>query len=637
MNKFHKAPSKSIENVMVQKIYQAEERLKGTLKSPYQPAGVRFMILKELTGPGCILADDMGLGKTVMTVAFILGMHEPGQAPTLVVAPKSVCPQWKDEVHKFSNLRCSVYDRGNVEEGIDVLVVSYSFFMRESCLGTGMFTKKFHRVILDEAHFVKNFNTVTSKHIRELQAHKRLCLSGTPIQNDPKDLFSLVRWIYQEEPQLIDKLNMSSRCKASRMHCIEFIRNNMIMRRTLDDVSKFNESLTLPSLDVKVVSIPFTKPEELLLYQHVEEIAKERIKNVLKQYNTQGNMDILEALLRCRQVCIHSRLFLDAAREQQGMYHKWKVPAKYLTNGFNIPSTKLETLVNMIQSHPTDKTLVFSTFVKEMRCIREMLRAAGIQSLLYHGDMSGPERESVLNKFKTPEDKNMVLIIQMNAGGTGLNLQIANRCYMTSPAYNPSLELQCIARAHRTGQTKDVTCIRLVMRDTVEEKILDIQKKKLDMISEALNDERISEKLNKNQMHLTKDDICALFNLSSSSSSSDEEDGEESDKDNNGHSEQSPSTVDSLTTGDQRPKPKKKHKVIVTVGDMDKDIDAEATKKAPAKSKASRVDCKRARPSASTKFTRAFDDKDPPYVNEPSVRKPYTTIVDDLNDFDDLA
>ncbi len=633
MNKFHKAPNKAIETSMVQKIYRAEDRLKGTLKSPYQPAGVRFMILKELTGPGCILADDMGLGKTVMTVAFILGMHEPGQAPTLVVAPKSVCPQWKDEVTKFSDLRCEVYDRGDVSSDVDVLVISYSFFMRESCLNTGIFLKKFHRIILDEAHFVKNFNTVTSKHIRELQAPKRLCLSGTPIQNDPKDLFSLVRWIYQEEPQLIGKLNMSSRCKASRMQCIEFIRNNMIMRRTLDDVSKFNESLTLPSLDVKVVSIPFTNQEELSLYQHVEEIAKERIKNVLKQYNTQGNMDILEALLRCRQVCIHPRLFLDAAREQDGVHHKWKVPARYLASGYNSSSTKLETLVNMIQSHPADKTLVFSTFVKEMRCIRAMLRDAGIQSLLYHGDMSGPERESVLNRFKTPDDKHMVLIIQMNAGGTGLNLQIANRCYMTSPAYNPSLELQCIARAHRTGQTKDVTCIRLVMQDTVEEKILDIQKKKLIMISEALNDERISEKLNKNQMQLTKDDICALFNLSSSSSSESEDD-EDDDNNNN-----TLSTEDSIVSPDHHEKNSKgkRRKVLVTVGDVDEDVDVSASKKIKSERASSRVDPKKQKSITSTKFTRAFDDKDAPLVPARVPMKQFKSIVDDLDAFDDLA
>lgn len=628
MDRFHKAPNKAIENALVKRVYQAEERLKGTLKTPYQPAGVRFMILKELTGPGCILADDMGLGKTVMTVAFILGMHEPGQAPTLVVAPKSVCPQWKDEVHKFSDLKCAVYDRGNVPDDIDVLVVSYSFFMRESCLGTGMFLKKFHRVILDEAHFVKNFNTVTSKHIRELQAPKRLCLSGTPIQNDPKDLFSLVRWIYQEEPNLIGKLNMSSRCKQSRMQCIEYIRNNMIMRRTLDDVSRYNASLTLPGLDVKVVRIPFTNAEEAMLYQHVEEIAKERIKNVLKQYNTQGNMDILEALLRCRQVCIHSKLFTDAAREQEGVHNKWKVPSRFLKDGFNINSTKLETLVNMIQSHPGDKTLVFSTFVKEMRCIRAMLREAGIQSLLYHGDMSGPERESVLAKFKTPEDKNLVLIIQMNAGGTGLNLQIANRCYVTSPAYNPSLELQCIARAHRTGQTKEVTCIRLVMQDTVEEKILDIQKKKLAMISEALNDERISEKLNKNQMQLTKDDICALFNLAASSS--DEEDDEATTS--TGGLEASPRTP-------------KKDKVLVPVGDIDEDVDVHARAKkarvtASINNKSKETDKKTSKGSAqkytSSKFTLAFNDKEEkPEMYVPLIKKAQN-LVDELDMFDDL-
>jgi SNF2 family DNA or RNA helicase len=355
---------------------------------------------------------------------------------------------------------------------------------------------------------------VSSKHIRQLKADKKLCLSGTPIQNDPSDLCSLVQWIYKDEdPDALNKLNMSSKSKATRMRCTEVIRNSMLMRRTMDDVSVFNPSLTLPDLDVKVVSIPFASPDEALLYQHVEDIAKERIQNVLKQYNTQGNMDILEALLRCRQVCIHPRLFVDAVNEQPTVAHKWKVPMHILSNA--LPSTKLNALVNMIAAHPLDKSLVFSTFVKEMKTLQKMLAGRGINSMLYHGDMTGDEREHVLDTFKTTNGPNSVkvLIIQMNAGGTGLNLQVANRCYVTSPAYNPSLELQCIARAHRTGQTKDVTCVRLVMQDTVEERILDIQKKKLDMISHALDDERITQKLAKDRIHMTSEDILALFDI----------------------------------------------------------------------------------------------------------------------------
>lgn len=514
MNKFHKAPNQIVQNKMVQHLNLGQERLNGKLISPYQPNGVRFMILKELTGPGCILADDMGLGKTVMTVAFILAMHEHNQLPTLVIAPKSVCQQWKDEVHKFSNLKAALYDKHIQLDSFDVIVISYSFFMRESCLESSIMKQKFHRTILDEAHIIKNPNTVSSRHIRQISTTKRLCLSGTPIQNDPKDLFSLVKWIFHDESsQLSSKLNMSSKSKSTRMRCTDFIRNNMLLRRTMDDVSQFNPDLTLPSLTVKVVSVPFASQQEALLYQHVEEIARDRISKVLKQYNTQGNMDILEALLRCRQVCIHPKIFVDAVNEQAGVAAKWKIPSGLL-NQQPQHSTKLSALVNMIQAHMDDKTLIFSSFVKEMRIIQSMLLGVGVQSLLYHGDMSGHERDVVLAKFKDVDSPFKVMIIQMNAGGTGLNLQVANRCYVTSPAYNPSLELQCIARSHRTGQTKEVTCIRLVMRDSVEERILDIQRKKLDMISQALDDLRIVDKLNKHRVHLSKDDICSLFKLS---------------------------------------------------------------------------------------------------------------------------
>jgi SNF2 family DNA or RNA helicase len=548
MNRFHRAPSIQIEKKLVHHMELAEQRLKGKLIAPYQPAGVRFLILKELTGPGCILADDMGLGKTVMTVAFLLAMHEPGQLPTLVVAPKSVCQQWKDEVEKFSSLRCELYDRTSmkdpkaIQSNIDVLVVSFSFFMRESCTSSSLMESKFHRVILDEAHLIKNPNTVSSRHIKQLDCVKRLCLSGTPIQNDPKDLFSLVKWIFQDgcssgssdnlAQKRLDNILGSSRSKskAAMMHCTEYIRNNILLRRTLDDVALFNPNLELPQLTVRVVSVPFADPNEAMLYQHVEEIAKERIKNVLKQYNTQSNMDILEALLRCRQVCIHHKLFVDAVSEQSSVHAKWKVPA-YALERLPMRSTKISTLVNMIAAHPTDKTLIFCSFVKEMRAIQEALNdSLGISSLLYYGDMSNNERNNVLDSFKDPAGDHTVLIIQMNAGGTGLNLQVANRCYVTSPAYNPSLELQCIARSHRTGQTKQVSCIRLVMQDTVEEKILDIQKKKLDMIAQALDDQRITTKLNHDHVQLSTEDICHLFHIQKSEIVQDNHDHDECQK-----------------------------------------------------------------------------------------------------------
>jgi non-specific serine/threonine protein kinase len=503
---------------MVHCIERGESMLKGSLICPYQPTGVRFMVLKEITGPGCILADDMGLGKTVMTITFIMAMREANHAPTLVVAPKSVCQQWKDEIEKFCDLRCCVYDRKMDElkdisdANMDIIIVSYPFFSRDACVSSLLLRTKFYRVILDEAHLIKNPNTVTSRHIRLLDSEKRLCLSGTPIQNDAKDLFSLVKWIHREDCGAEWKLNMSSRSLQTRMRCTEFIRKNMLLRRTLDDVCEFNPTLALPGLSVQVLAIPFGTAEESALYAHVESMAEEKIRTVLKQYHTQGNMDILEALLRCRQVCIHPDLFIDSVRENPRVGNKWKIPLAMRETPYY--GTKLQTLVKMISMHPLgDKTLIFSAFVKEMMLIRRMLRGIGIESLLYYGDMTNPEREAVLERFRDPTGNSVVLIIQMQAGGTGLNLQVANKCYVTSPAYNPTLEMQCIARSHRTGQLKRVTCVRLVMQDTVEERILDIQKKKMNMISLALDDERLSDKLDRDRVSLSKDDILDIFRI----------------------------------------------------------------------------------------------------------------------------
>ncbi len=455
----------------------------GRLIAPYQREGVKWMVQRENTGPihGGFLCDEMGLGKTVQTIATML----IGGGKSLIVAPRSVVAQWKAEIKKFAPvLKVQVWDRSDELSDADVIITSYAMIVPrkvdgQRAEGTPLHNRRWQRVILDEGHEIRNRATQQFKSAVKLRAVARWILSGTPVFNSMKDFVTLCEFM--------------GATKADVQRRYDWFRDNLVLRRTKESVCQFNERLRLPPCDFQNVELDMY-PEERELYRHVYEESQNVVMDLMK--NTQLNqqmMYIMECMLRCRQVMIWPQMYLDGiAKKEDADPEVWTGRSK-----------KMETLLSMIDKHPNEASLVFCQFMGEMDYIEEQLRNREIVVYRIDGRRSKEERESIIKSFR--DDSKYwapVLLIQIKAGGVGLNLQEATRVYITSPAWNPATELQAIGRAHRTGQTKKVVIRKLIYSGeeglpSIEESIMELQGHKAVVCGEVLNDQTFAAKLPK--------------------------------------------------------------------------------------------------------------------------------------------
>jgi SNF2 family DNA or RNA helicase len=278
--------------------------------------------------------------------------------------------------------------------------------------------------------------------------------------------------------------------KAVVQGMVDKVRETYVMRRTKQDVAKFNARLELPPCDFQNVELEMY-PEEFQLYKEVYEKSQDTIRELFKKENVGMHaMHILECLLRTRQTMIWPQLYID------GMAKKMDEPPEVWEGR----SKKMETLFGMIETHPTEKSLVFCQFVEEMNHIQEELTERKIKVYRIDGSVSQEDRVQNLENFKK-YPRGCVFIIQIKAGGQGLNIQEATRVYITSPAWNPATEMQAIARSHRTGQTKKVVVRKLIYKSgelpSIEETMMELQGHKAMICSEVLNDPRLAEQIPK--------------------------------------------------------------------------------------------------------------------------------------------
>jgi SNF2 family DNA or RNA helicase len=409
----------------------------------------------------------MGLGKTIQVLALLESRRDLGgqngkesHRPSLVVVPRSLVFHWKKEALQFAP-KLRILDHtggGRVKPGdhfdeYDVVLTTYGTLRRDALQFKDL---RFDYCILDEAQAIKNAGTLSAKAARLLSAEYRLALSGTPVENHLGELWSLFEFL---NPGMLGSASVFGRAgrnpDAATKNVLARALRPFILRRTKGEVAR-----ELPAKTEQTIYCDL-EPRDRKLYDELRDYYRARLlKNADGEGLSQMKFQVLEALLRLRQAACHP-----------GLIDKKKAAE---------PSAKIDTLLAQLDQVIDEghKVLVFSQFTSLLAILRSRLDASKIPYAYLDGRTR--DREVPVEQFQN--DPNLKLfLISLKAGGLGLNLYAAEYVYLLDPWWNPAVEAQAIDRAHRIGQTRQVFAYRLIARDTVEEKVLELQKTKRDL------------------------------------------------------------------------------------------------------------------------------------------------------------
>lgn len=463
-------------------VQNIKANFRGRLLAPYQPAGVKWMLERELStkAPGGILADEMGLGKTIMTIATMIGNP---QKNTLVIVPKAVLLQWQRAFKQFAGVDALIVTASDVHRNrvsqvyldtCPVVLTTYSCFNSHTKTErkNPFLSMQFGRLVLDEAQYIKNMRSKSHIVICQIEADIKWCLTGTPVAKSAKD-FKALMWFLGV-------------CSAMMLFDMAKLAKQYVLRRTKDDISRQVERLRLPPIDIEVVSSNFRYPEEREMYLEMHDFGKQMWRAY--QLVGGGQMEILEHLLRMRQCVTNPQLVLNGVHKKQ---MKEGPPPRW-THG----CTKLDMLREQLIAQPKhEKTLIFCHWTYEMDAVEMVVCDLGMRSVRLDGSMSSTQRDDAIALFTSSPTIN-TFVIQIDSGGVGLNLHMATRVYINSLHWNATAELQAIGRAHRTGQTKKVWVKRLaILPATIDKSIVSLQENKLRVASIVLSDPRIQDQL----------------------------------------------------------------------------------------------------------------------------------------------
>ena len=440
----------------------------------YQREGLGWMeFLRRFAFGGC-LADDMGVGKTAQVLALLETRRElraSGQpvGPSLAVVPRSLVFNWIQESQRFTpQLRVLDYTGLGREtsdfSGYDLVVTTYGTLRRDA---VRLKDVEFDYVVLDESQAIKNADTESAKAVRLLRGNHRLALSGTPVENHLGELWSLFEFL---NPGMLGaasvfKLagtaarNPDPETRALLAHALR----PFILRRTKQQVAR-----ELPAKNEQTMYCEMSPAQSRLYNELKQHYRRSLLARVEKEGMAKSKIQVLEALLRLRQAACHPGL-LDARRAGE-------------------PSAKLEMLMEQLEEviGSGHKALVFSQFTSLLAIVRTRLQAAGM--VYEYLDGSTRDRQARVERFQN-DPACPLFLISLKAGGLGLNLTAAEYVFLLDPWWNPAVEAQAVDRAHRIGQTRQVFAYRLIARDTVEEKVLELQKTKRDLAAAIIGED----------------------------------------------------------------------------------------------------------------------------------------------------
>jgi len=461
---------------------------------PYQESGFQWLnYLREVQWGG-ILADDMGLGKTLQTLSFLNHLkEEKGVLKALVVCPTTLMFNWQNEIKKFTpSLNYYIHHGGGrisenlFHDHVDVIITTYGTLRSD--------IKHFAEieldyVVLDESQAIKNPNSKVTKAACVLKAKNRLCLSGTPLQNNTFDIFAQMNFLNpgmlgsmeffkQEFAIPIDKFGEKEQKEHLRKLLYPFI-----LRRTKEQVAQ--------DLPEKQEMILFCEmgDEQRRIYDAYRNDYRDKILGVVESQGIQkSQLTILQGLMKLRQICDSPAITKEADGEK-----------------FPNVSVKLEEIGREITENISNhKALIFSQFLGMLGLIKEKMKELGVDYEYFDGSTAAQDREKAINRFQNDENCR-VFLISLKAGGVGLNLTAADYVYIVDPWWNPAVEQQAIDRTHRIGQTKNIFAYRMICTDTVEDKILKLQERKRALAKDLITDDEGFVK------SLTKEDVEYLF------------------------------------------------------------------------------------------------------------------------------
>jgi len=446
--------------------------LDGILR-PYQKNGVDWLRFLEKNGFCGILADEMGLGKTLQTLAWLqIQRHdeEAREKPSLIVCPTSIVENWAEEAARFApDMKVLTlsgaerHERWNRIPDADLVITSYALLRRDI---DRHLEQPFSAAVLDEAQHIKNRSTQNAVAAKQIRAHHKLVLTGTPVENGVSDIWSIMDFLMPGYLGGHDLFRANYELPISRggpdaVFAQSRLRRKLhpfLLRRLKRDVAK-----DLPPKIERISSIPLS-PDQTVVYRQILKESQQRIKNLVatKGFN-KCRMEVFTTLLRLRQVSCHLNLIkLPGIDPKQ-------------------PSSKMDLFFELVDEalDGGHRILVFSQFVSMLHILRDALDARSLDYCYLDG--STKDRMKVVHRFNS-ERSVPIFLISLKAGGTGLNLTGADMVIHYDPWWNPAVEAQATDRAYRIGQKRTVYSIKLIAKGTVEEKVVELQKRKREII-----------------------------------------------------------------------------------------------------------------------------------------------------------
>jgi len=433
----------------------------------YQKAGFQWLKMLQHYGLSGILADDMGLGKTIQAISVLSDL--PDFSRSIVICPKTLIFNWAAEIEKFNkNLTYIMYE-GNQHEravlrenmNVNVILASYSIIQNDIA---DLSEIDFEYIILDEAQHIKNASAQRSKAVKKLKAKHKLILSGTPMENNPSELWSIFDFLIPGYLPSLKKFKneyMGTNQSDSKTHVkLSTLISPFILRRKKKDVL-----IELPDKQIQIAYCKMTDLQEKLYLQVLEDVKvnfNEFSGDLGKNY-----LHVLAALTKLRQICNHPSLVNKDIHQDLELSGKLELIK--------------EIVVDAVSSGK--KLLIFSQFVQMLQLMRGLLK--DIKIPFEYMDGSTRDRQKRIDNFNN-NNSIRAFLISLKTGGYGLNLTAADTVLIVDPWWNPMGENQAIDRAHRIGQTKKVLVYKMITKNTIEEKILSLQQTKWEMFESLI-------------------------------------------------------------------------------------------------------------------------------------------------------